>query len=83
MHTMPERMKTVPEQMEIVAESVPAGIARRGPRHNGRCDQDASGRSRKRAASGKGFHITHDMTRSLHTCRLSEAPFQIVLVCAA
>src|SRR5262249_9810931 len=62
MHTMPERVKPVPEWMEIVAENMPAGIAWRRPCCNAGCYHDAGDRSHKRAASGNDLRTTHDIT---------------------
>jgi hypothetical protein len=66
MHTMSERMKTVPERMEIVAGKVPAGIAWRRPCRDPGCDHDAGDKPHKRAAPGNDPRTTHDMTRSHH-----------------
>jgi hypothetical protein len=77
MHTLSERMKTVPERMEIVperkivpermeivAETVATGIAWRRPCRNPGCDHDAGHKLHKRAAPGNDFRTTHDMTHS-------------------
>jgi hypothetical protein len=63
---MPERMKTVPERMEIVAENVPAGVAWRRRYRDPGCDHDAGDKLHNRAAPGNDVCTAHDATRSRH-----------------
>ena len=66
MRTMPERMKTVPEWIKIVAESMPASIAWRRPSRGTDCDHFAGYKSNKLAASGDDVRTSHDEAYCRH-----------------